>query len=155
MRKLNKPVFPQVLNSDKDRIIDEALERAYKHRAKFTGTTDHHLLGWVLRILKNHTLDILKARKNKPKTTVMQLKGIEDKKFPNPALAAQEAETGSEAVNLPPKAQAWLDQANDLLNMLSNKQQEVFRLCHGVGLTPREAPSHTVSHPANFPCNYS
>jgi RNA polymerase sigma factor (sigma-70 family) len=134
VRKASRPIFPKLLLSQRDDIIQEALVKACQSRTQFKGSTDEELLGWVLVILRNLTRDKLDARDTRPQETALPEEMV-DRKAPDPARAAQEAETGDEEVPLPPKHAAWRTYVQGILDDLSPEDREVLLLHKGQGLT--------------------
>ena len=138
VQKASRPIIPAILRPEMDDVIQQALIRAYERRDQFGGTTQEDLLGWVLVILKNLTRDLLDGRKGLLVTEVLS-EEPEDKRLKDPALAAQETETGpEEKIALPPKAHAWLETAQGILGLLSEEDREVLLLRLGHGLSTHE-----------------
>jgi len=130
VRKASRPVFPEILRPEREEVIQEALAKAYGKRDQFKGATQEDLLGWVLVILKNLTIDILRKRSREPAVDPVPGEVLDEHAAAPAAGSADEADEGEEASDLPPKAAGWVKMVKDVLAGLSAEDRDIILLRH-------------------------
>ncbi len=61
-----RAIIPAQLRSQAEDMLVHGLERACERRRQFRGATDEALFAWVLRIVENHSRDLLRVEKRRP-----------------------------------------------------------------------------------------
>ena len=130
------PIFPKLLVTQADEIIDQALQRAYEKRDQYRGESEDDLLAWVLVILRNLTRDILRSWKGRPLLRPVP-ENLEDKNRSRFRTTPDE-ELGDEIPSIPLPAQAWALTAGSILQLISEEDRDVLLLRLGHGLSVRE-----------------